>query len=812
MAKVNTRIQSKHDVEKNWANATFAPLPGEIIIYDKDKGVDGGKHEMPRIKVGDGVTPVGSLPFVVDMEETNRAIDLVDADVQTAIKNVTANGTSLTFTKVDGSTVSVNTQDTNTDTMVTNTKANTTKAYITGTTSASTKTSTQVFDSTVYLDTEEGKLVAKKFQGKAMQDDLGNTISTTYETKADAAEAYEDLRKERRDALANMNKEAYLTWGGKNIDGSVGPVGASLSAEHSANRLAYLNPAALSFETSNNSGSTWSSMSMSNADKIKLVTTSTNALKVGTANPVTAGNRTRMTLTAATSSTTYVYTRPKKLLLDVSSPHGIKVLVEYKTGVSSSSWHTVTDCTISGWSAWNEIDLSALSTLGGSPTQTGNIWYLRLTFYVIDAASINSNYASSLPYIPSIRLFGDTCWTETSNLGKTGHLYSYDESQNATFPAKVTATQFVGPLQGNAATATSATSATKATSDGNGNNIVNTYATKTALAIEAEPKHVLTGSLAEKCSPVSLTLSELTANASNIALKVLPVQDTIDGNGYLWKLEPSTSTALTIAPYSVFNRPWGSYASTLSNNVKYAWLGTEGFELDADNDWYSDLTCYSSAFQTTNGALEKTSNGSDTYFMYGMFYSSSANTVYLCRLGCFFNVSAGSRMSFYFDSDLGTLYIEGPDSTSSELDKKQMYKHLPEDLYLFTIGYYSETDMVSSASTLGLKASCNIYDFNYTLLNLNGVPVNSSGILETAGTHLIRFPERGSVGGIVGIISGTAVNYEISYLHESGPETALQFVKECDTENFTNEFNKVISSGRADPDSNTPGLLYFKYL
>ena len=38
MAKVNTRIQSKHDVEKNWANATFAPLPGEIIIYDKDKG------------------------------------------------------------------------------------------------------------------------------------------------------------------------------------------------------------------------------------------------------------------------------------------------------------------------------------------------------------------------------------------------------------------------------------------------------------------------------------------------------------------------------------------------------------------------------------------------------------------------------------------------------------------------------------------------------------------------------------------------------------------------------------------------------
>lgn len=43
-----------------------------------------------------------------------------------------------------------------TDTKVTNTKNNTAKAYVTGTTSASTNTGTQVFDDGVYLTNEPG--------------------------------------------------------------------------------------------------------------------------------------------------------------------------------------------------------------------------------------------------------------------------------------------------------------------------------------------------------------------------------------------------------------------------------------------------------------------------------------------------------------------------------------------------------------------------------------------------------------------------------------------------------------------------------
>ena len=64
---------------------------------------------------------------------------------------------------------SVNT-DTNTDTQVTNTLNTSTKFYITGTTSATTNTGTQIFDTGVYVDTTAGKLVATSVYGAVWND------------------------------------------------------------------------------------------------------------------------------------------------------------------------------------------------------------------------------------------------------------------------------------------------------------------------------------------------------------------------------------------------------------------------------------------------------------------------------------------------------------------------------------------------------------------------------------------------------------------------------------------------------------------
>jgi hypothetical protein len=82
-----------------------------------------------------------------------------------------------------------------TDVNVTNTLATTTKAYITGTTSSSTNTGTQIFDTGVYLSTTAGELVASKFTGalngtanRATADANGNNISSTYAKVSDMTE------------------------------------------------------------------------------------------------------------------------------------------------------------------------------------------------------------------------------------------------------------------------------------------------------------------------------------------------------------------------------------------------------------------------------------------------------------------------------------------------------------------------------------------------------------------------------------------------------------------------------------------------
>lgn len=68
-----TRIQNKHAYEYDWRQATdFIPLAGELIIYDPDTDAPQpmtGSNSLPRIKIGDGKTPVNSLSFVSSLSE-----------------------------------------------------------------------------------------------------------------------------------------------------------------------------------------------------------------------------------------------------------------------------------------------------------------------------------------------------------------------------------------------------------------------------------------------------------------------------------------------------------------------------------------------------------------------------------------------------------------------------------------------------------------------------------------------------------------------------------------------------------------------
>ena len=77
-----TRIQLKHDTETNWKKieASFKPLPGEVIIYDADN-----TYDYPRIKIGDGNKFLSALNFLDD-----GAIN----EMAAAISNLSLEGTS----------------------------------------------------------------------------------------------------------------------------------------------------------------------------------------------------------------------------------------------------------------------------------------------------------------------------------------------------------------------------------------------------------------------------------------------------------------------------------------------------------------------------------------------------------------------------------------------------------------------------------------------------------------------------------------------------------------------------------------------
>lgn len=62
---IYTRIKNRYDTLSNFNEVDYAPLKGEIIIYDVD-----GNLQHRKMKIGDGETKIGQLPFANDTEHT----------------------------------------------------------------------------------------------------------------------------------------------------------------------------------------------------------------------------------------------------------------------------------------------------------------------------------------------------------------------------------------------------------------------------------------------------------------------------------------------------------------------------------------------------------------------------------------------------------------------------------------------------------------------------------------------------------------------------------------------------------------------
>lgn len=245
---------------------------------------------------------------------------------------------------------------------------------------------------------------------------------------------------------ADGRKEAYLTWGGKHFSASYGPIDAAMIGALGANRFAFLKAAGLNIEYSTDGGETWIDYESTDTQKTGLFG---NGQPFSLGKHTTAGSSTledMLRVTIATSAAG-IYTTLNKIAIYMStSGNTVQVKIEKALESTPDNYTTHLDWTgIAGWSGWNILNISNITTYGNTP----NAQYGRIRF-IFKQTAITTKYPAA--NISIIMGFGGVGWSTPSNMARTGHLYSYDNGQNATFPAQVTATAF----NGNATSSTNA--------------------------------------------------------------------------------------------------------------------------------------------------------------------------------------------------------------------------------------------------------------------------------------------------------------------------------------------------------------------
>jgi hypothetical protein len=252
--------------------------------------------------------------------------------------------------------------------------------------------------------------------------------------------------------------EANLAWGGKNFAGGWGPIDAAMIPQFAANRFAFLPASAITSEYSTDGGSTWTATTASNARENIFATT--GGFYIGN-NSATGIDKSKYKCRITITTTGAVYSTLNKFAIRVSTngSTGSHVKLESRTKANqdagNNTWVTnVERAELSGWSGWNVINVSGITTHGNTSAQYSQ---LRFTFGV-DSHPSTSQYNGL--QILSIMAFGGEGWTTPSTMASNGHLYSYDATKKATFPGDVTVTsgkKFIGNLQGTASAASTVT-------------------------------------------------------------------------------------------------------------------------------------------------------------------------------------------------------------------------------------------------------------------------------------------------------------------------------------------------------------------
>lgn len=248
--------------------------------------------------------------------------------------------------------------------------------------------------------------------------------------------------------------EANLQWGGKNFANSYGPIDAAMIPQLGANRFDMGVAKGITIEYSNDAGKTWTDYNVSDLDKTVLISshTTNGSFYIGKKKSSTPANdMLRVTIDTSTSTGINCYSRLNKFMIYCSTNGSQSCYCTIQKALQSTPTvftDVVTKVPISGWTGYNIINIPPIVTYGNSPSSQ----YGRLRFIFGNTGNTTTHNGLC---IMKIYAYGGVGWNTPSNLARNGVPYTIKGVDSSVeFPANVTATQFVGSLNGNAASAT----------------------------------------------------------------------------------------------------------------------------------------------------------------------------------------------------------------------------------------------------------------------------------------------------------------------------------------------------------------------
>ena len=232
-----------------------------------------------------------------------------------------------------------------------------------------------------------------------------------------------------------------------------------------ADRTAFLPAEQIIIEASTDAGLTWFDAGVSDTNKMRLFTGQRPAINIPTINGIKNTNcMLRVTITgmrynvppgtpeterynfwnsANVLSTERYCTLNEGWMWVNSFVDRIHCTVMRATANDSNNWVLDREAFMNGWTHGNYIRLSG-GVFGGAGNLDSN-W--RFVFRTATAnlnfnnAELNTTWAAGNQTIIQIKTSGQNSWIHSNNLSVHDRIYSYDELQNTTFPARVTATQ-----------------------------------------------------------------------------------------------------------------------------------------------------------------------------------------------------------------------------------------------------------------------------------------------------------------------------------------------------------------------------------